>query len=142
MDDTMTASPPTSVPIQIDTTIYPISAVMRAAYKFTAGSHVTIRREAENSPSITVTLTPRTSLDETAVRTLIGDFENELIDQRLRDTLEAEFGVLRELIVAHAFSDTNLLDPTRDDGDYVDDPLGIGLPGPQSTATSDQRTRR
>jgi hypothetical protein len=48
---------------------------------------------------------------------------------------------LRELIVAHAFSDTNLLDPARDDGDYVEDPLGIGLPGPQPTAASNERLR-
>jgi His-Xaa-Ser system protein HxsD len=137
----MTVSPPVNVPIRIDTTLYPISAVTRAAYKFTARFHVAIRREADDSPWIVVTLTPKIPTEATCGRVLIGDFENELIDQRLRETLEAEFGAVRELIVAHAFSDTNLLDPARDDGDYVDDPLGIGLPGPQPTATSDRRTR-
>ncbi len=139
----MTASATAGVSFRVDTSVYPISAVTRAAYKFTARYHVAIRREAGDSSSVTVTLTPKSPsvLDSTAERVLIGDFENELIDQRLRESLEAEFGALRELIVAHAFSDTNLLDPARDDGDYVEDPLGIGLPGPQPTAASNERPR-
>jgi His-Xaa-Ser system protein HxsD len=143
MDDTMTASATAGVSFRVDTSMYPISAVTRAAYKFTARYHVAIRREAEDSSIVTVTLTPKSPsiLDATAERVLMGDFENELIDQRLRESLEAEFGALRELIVAHAFSDTNLLDPARDDGDYVEDPLGIGLPGPQPTAASNERPR-
>ena len=64
-------------------------------------------------------------------RQLTGDFLNELLDQALRERLEAEFGPVRELIVAQAFSEANMLDPVRDDGDYNDDPLSIGRDGPQ-----------
>ena len=68
----------------------------------------------------------RARVDE---RQLTGDFLNELLDQALRERLEAEFGPVRELIVAQAFSEANMLDPVRDDGDYNDDPLSIGRMG-------------
>jgi His-Xaa-Ser system protein HxsD len=123
------APPPPGASIDVDTRMYSISAITRAAYKFTGTFHVTIRRpDASTDERVTVTLTPKSPSHTIDERMLAGDFENELIDQQLRETLEAEFGPVRELIVAHAFSDTNLLDSARDDGDYIDDPLGIGLP--------------
>jgi len=121
------------VSIDVDTRLYSVSATMRAAYKFTGRYHVALEQESEpGKPRLTVTLRPKSSsqiLDEDGLR---GDFLNELLDQRLRETLEAEFGSLRELIVAQAFADANLLDPMRDMADYVADPLNIGAPAPQT----------
>jgi len=57
---------------------------------------------------------------------LAGDFSNELIDQRLRERLEQQFGDVRTLIVAQAFAEGNLLDAASADGDYASDPQGIG----------------
>ena len=46
----------------------------------------------------------------------------DLCDQALREDLEREFGAVRTLIVAQAFSEGNLLDPGRDDADHRLDP--------------------
>ena len=106
---------------------------MRASYKFTGQYHVALRRpEDVSDPKVTVTLTPKSSGDGIDERQLTGDFLNELLDQALRGRLEAEFGPVRELIVAQAFSDANLLDPSREEGDYLEDPLGIGRDAPQT----------
>jgi His-Xaa-Ser system protein HxsD len=122
---------PTSVSIDVDTQLYPFAAVMRAAYKFTGQYHVGLRRpEDVNEPKVMVTLTPKSSGASVDDPQLTGDFLNELLDQAMRERLEAEFGPVRELIVAQAFSETNLLDPARDEGDYDDDPLKIGRDAP------------
>lgn len=117
-----------SVSIAIDTRLYSVSAAMRAAYKFTGRYHVALDQPAlEGASQLTVTLRAQSPSQIVDERQLTGDFLNELLDQRLRETLQAEFGAVRELIVAQAFADTNLLDPALDDIDYRDDPLGIGL---------------
>lgn len=41
----------------------------------------------------------------------------ELVDQALRDELETQFGELRNLVVAQAFSEGNLLDEARSKDD-------------------------
>jgi His-Xaa-Ser system protein HxsD len=131
-----TDTPAARVSIDVDTTIYSISAVMRALYKFTGKYHGALARPAAPGEArLTVTLTPKATTSRVDDTALTGDFLNELLDQQLREALEAEFGGIRELIVAHAFADTNLLDPARDEGDYVNDPLGIGADGPHAGAT-------
>jgi His-Xaa-Ser system protein HxsD len=121
-----------SVSIEVDTQLYALPAVQRAAYKFTDRYHVSMHRlDGVNPPRVTITLTPKSSGVQVDERQLTGDFLNELLDQALRERLEAEFGPVRELIVAQAFSEANLLDPARDDGDYDSDPLSIGRDAPQ-----------
>ena len=44
----------------------------------------------------------------------IGEFFNELLDQQIRFSLDAEFAPLRTLIVAQAFSEGNLLPADAD----------------------------
>jgi His-Xaa-Ser system protein HxsD len=123
---------PTSVSIEVDTQLYALPAVMRAGYKFTGQYHVSVHRPDDlNEPKVTVTLTAKSSGARVDAHQLTGEFLNELLDQALRERLEAEFGPVRELIVAQAFSEANLLDPIRDDGDYEHDPLSIGRDGPQ-----------
>jgi hypothetical protein len=41
---------------------------------------------------------------------LAWDFLNDLVDQRLRIDINQETGAIRELIVAQAFSETDLID--------------------------------
>jgi His-Xaa-Ser system protein HxsD len=119
---------PAQVSIDVDTRLYSPSATMRAAYKFTGRYHVAVEQLPGTDVQLKVTLRPKSPsdlVDEPGVR---GDFLNELLDQRLREMLEAEFGALRELIVAQAFADTNLIDPAREEADYAVDPLKISAP--------------
>jgi His-Xaa-Ser system protein HxsD len=113
-----------SVALEIDLSVYSTGAVLRAAYKFTDRCYVFLARSAEDPSLLVVTL--GTKLRQVESRLLAGEFANELIDQQLRENLAKEAGPIRELIVAQAFAEGNLLDPQRDDGDYQDDPLGIG----------------
>ena len=114
------------VVIEIDTSIYSRDAVVRASYKFTDRCYILLDSEPSRERHLLAYLDPKTptiSLDS-----LYGDFVNELLDQRLREHLEAQFGGIRSLIVAQAFAEGNLLDHDREEGDYVADPRGIGTP--------------
>jgi His-Xaa-Ser system protein HxsD len=112
-----------SVAVDLSISIYGIDAIFRAAYKFTDRVYIFLAH-SEAEGTLVVTLTAKD--DRVDLGLAVGDFLNELIDQRVRANLEVEAGPIRELIVAQAFSEGNLLDPQRDDGDYQADPLGIG----------------
>jgi His-Xaa-Ser system protein HxsD len=125
------------VSIDVDTTLYSARAVMRAAYRFSGGCFVAVTRHPTTAQQLIVRLRAK---DEKSVDTqnLTSEFWNELLDQQVREGLEAEFGPIRELIVAQAFADANLLDGARDQGDYLEDPLGIGAdtPGPHVASSA------
>lgn len=111
------------VAAEVDLSVYSLNAVFRACYKFTAQCYAFIAR-AENGAWLSVSLrakSPRKDLSS-----LVGEFFNELLDQQVRENLEQEMRPIREMIVAQAFAEGNLLDPLRDEGNYEDDPLGIG----------------
>jgi His-Xaa-Ser system protein HxsD len=109
--------------VEVDLSLYSLPAVFRACYKFTGRCYVILSR-TEVPGWLTVTLLARTS--EPIAGSLVGELYNELLDQQIRQNLEIEMGVVRELIVAQAFAEGNLLDPLRDEGSYEEDPLGIG----------------
>jgi His-Xaa-Ser system protein HxsD len=99
--------------LRLDLSIYTIEAALRAAYKFTDRSYVYAARDTEAPGVLVVVLTAKAA--GTDLSPILGDFLNELLDQRLRCSLDAEFGALRTLIVAQAFSEGNLLDSARPD---------------------------
>src|SRR5262245_39473187 len=107
------------IALQIDTSIYSTNAVLKTAYKFTDRLFVIlVPGEGSAVVAILSAKAPRTDL-----ATLVGEFQNELLDQRLREVLECEFGAIRNLLVAQAFSEGNLLRSETDD-DYERDPDG------------------
>ena len=108
------------VSIQVDTSIYSIPAVLRAAYKLTDRTYFFHHREGDQ---LWATITAK---DGQHLTQAVGEFTNELADQQVREILQKDFGPVQALIVAQAFSPTNLLDPARDDGDYRADPRGAG----------------
>jgi len=110
------------VAIEIDTAIYGLDAILRAGYKFTDRCYVFIDRPAKRSDRVVVFLAHKT--DAASLEADVGEFCNELLDQQVRQSLAREFGGIRTLIVAQAFSEGNLLDTQRDDGDYQTDPQG------------------
>jgi His-Xaa-Ser system protein HxsD len=109
--------------LQLDTTLYEVDAILRACYKYTDRCYLFLAREPEMEHLVNVYFMSKRQPD---LATVLGEFCNELVDQNLRLTLSKEFGPIRELIVAQAFSEGNLLDAQRDEGDYAGDPLGIG----------------
>jgi len=114
-----------TVAIQVGLDVYALPAVLRACYQLTDRCYFFLRRETPGT--VTVYLQSR-SPDQPA-QDWLGTLSNELLDQQIREHLAREAGPLRELIAAQAFSEGNLLDENRDDGDYRQDSLGIGRPG-------------
>lgn len=111
------------VAAEIDLSVYSLNAVFRACYKFTAQCYAFLAR-AENGAWLSVSL--RAKNPEKDLSSLVGEFFNELLDQQVRENLQQEMRPIREVIVAQAFAEGNLLDPLRDEGNYEEDPLGIG----------------
>lgn len=99
-----------SYQIQLPSSLFGISAVKRAAYKFTGFFHF-IFQGAEAS-TLVLYLRPKT--DSIDTEKLIGDFYNELLDQDLREIIAQETGAVRDLILAEAFSQVSILHPEPD----------------------------
>jgi His-Xaa-Ser system protein HxsD len=110
--------------LEVDTSVYDLSAIFRACYRFTDRCYLFLARCETDRGWITIALASKSP--EVDLSNAVGDFCNELIDQQLRGALMQETAPLRELIVAQAFAEGNLLDTQRDEGDYERDPLGMG----------------
>lgn len=61
------------------------------------------------------------------LNTLAGEFSNSLIDERVRRDIAIETMSIRELIVAQAFAEADLLDRSLSEGSYIEDPKGIAI---------------
>jgi His-Xaa-Ser system protein HxsD len=113
-----------SAGLEVDLSIFSLPAILRACYKLTDRCYAFVARAPEAAETVVVTLGTKVAGQD--VRSLTGELANELIDQQLREELAREAGPIRELLVAQAFAEGNLLDPDRDDADYREDPRGIG----------------
>ena len=91
--------------------VYRLSAVKKAAYKFTDAFSITI--DVENSNLTTVTLVPKVNVCR-PWDALIGEFCNEVLDQDLRETIAEETNSIRDLILAQAFSEVSIFHPEFD----------------------------
>jgi His-Xaa-Ser system protein HxsD len=100
-----------SLVLSVDTLIFSTDSILRAAYKWTDACYLWLERDGQSTDRCLVFFrAKRASLD---LAVLTAEFSNELIDQRLREQLEQQFGQLRTLITAQAFSEGNLLDPAE-----------------------------
>lgn len=107
-----------SVVFLIDGTMYSLGAVHRAAHWYTDRAFVVVGHAGNNVFSVRMTpKVPALRLDE-----IIGEFGNSLLDAQLRLEIANETARIRELIVAKAFAEGDLLDdqPTGDWRDPVD----------------------
>ena len=72
--------------------------------------------------------------DATSSAQIIADeFVNEVLDQLLRSKLEEETRDIRNLLLAHAFSNTSIFHPELDESEPDEDPSDIGLADVQRT---------
>lgn len=110
--------------VEVDLSVFELPAVLRACYKLTGRCHVFVARDRDDPGLVVVTLGTRSA--EIDLRACIGELADELIDQQLRQQLAREAGSVREIIVAQAFAEGNLLEAESDEADYRTDPLGIG----------------
>lgn len=105
--------------LSISRAVYPRKAVLAAAYKLSNRCAVLV--DADGDDRWVVYLIAQPGGDPQSILPILI---RELGDQALRERLEDEFGAVRTLIVAQAFSEGNLLDPARDEADHSLDPRG------------------
>lgn len=95
-----------SIEILVDLHIYSIIAVKKACYKFTADCSIQIKTDDTNKLRVTFVF-PLNTRSEIQNK-LIDEFHNELLDQDLRERISKETELVRNLILAEAFSKTRL----------------------------------
>ena len=94
--------------LAIDTRVYSLEAVKKAAYKFAGVTSVIIEPQKDNVISILFNFTGTHGKNDP--ERVIADFCNELLDQDLREIIKRETAPLRNLILAHAFSRSSLVE--------------------------------
>src|SRR3954470_15299026 len=108
----------TTVVIRAGTAVYGTDPVLKAAHKFSGRCFVTLEQESEQF--LLCRLRAKQSLEN--LDALAGEFCNELLDQALRARLAAATAPVRNLLLAQAFSSTNLIRPDLDQADPQQDP--------------------
>lgn len=90
--------------VTIDTKLYTEEAIFRACYLFTDRCFLFLQPGGPDK--IIVRFRKREPL--TVLARIVGEFGNELVNQRLRVALAIETRPIRELIVAQAFAEADL----------------------------------
>jgi len=133
-----TLDPATStLTISLDIGLYPRDVLYAAAYVFLDRAYVLLDRDG---PRFLIHLRGKQATDETGLRAMAGEFENELLAQALRhQVIKANQRIIEDittLAISGATGASGLVadDPPlidmqnpTDDG-FVDDPLGIAAP--------------
>ena len=102
--------------------LYPLEALFRVCYSFTDRCYLFL--EHTEAPDV-VKVHFGSKVPGSDLAIIAGEFSNELINQRVRLDIARETKPIRELIVAQAFAEADLLDRTDMEADYRDDPRGI-----------------
>jgi len=130
-----------------DLRVYPLEVVMAGAYLFIDRCYLVLDQTDDHT--ITVTLTARAGADAGTLPAIAGELQNELLSVALRQAVGQRHDKIRELVIARALFgaapelapsagaalatevDAGLVDVSAlpaDDDDYMQDPLGIGVP--------------
>lgn len=107
--------------ISIDLAVYPLDLILRACHPFTSRCYVVPHAAANGRLAVEFIAREK---DDT-LHDLAGSFANTLLDTRLRVVVAEETRAIRELLVAQAFCEADLLDRREADGDEAADPRGI-----------------
>jgi His-Xaa-Ser system protein HxsD len=89
--------------LTLDSRIYPEKAIFRTCYLFTDRAYIFLG--AANLNEVIVQF--RVKRNNENLDSVVGDFGNELINQRIRLELSAETQQIREMIVTQAFSEAD-----------------------------------
>jgi len=117
--------------VALERNLYPLDVIYGAAYVLIDRAYLLLDRRASDG-RVTVRIESRDGGDEAALRALVGEFSNELLNQALRRKITRQNKVELEAIVTQALAGATgaLLpgDMDDDDLDFLDDPLGIAVP--------------
>jgi His-Xaa-Ser system protein HxsD len=113
-----------SVTLEVNTKIYSLEALFRVCYAYTDRCYLFLV-PATQEAAVTVRITSKDS--DVDLNIIAGEFSNALIDERVRRDIATETMTIRELIVAQAFAEADIIDRTFSEGSYIDDPKGIAI---------------
>jgi His-Xaa-Ser system protein HxsD len=94
--------------VVLSLSMYSLNAIKKTCYKFS--SEFSVKFEKIDDDQIKVSLNFNPSINHTDVEEIIRQFHNELLDQDLREIVFKETENVRNLILAHAFSKTSLIE--------------------------------
>ena len=94
------------VAIKLDARVYSLDVAQRAAFKCTDLASFEFALVPEHEILVTATVKSGITIDLVEFH---ARFRNELLDQKLRQTMAEETKNERDLILAYAFSNTKLL---------------------------------
>mgnify|MGYP001558473760 CR=1 FL=1 len=97
-----------AVDLTLDTRVYRLVAMKKAAYRMASRCTAVFREVDANLVSASFSFPPGTS--EASATEAVRLFQQELLDEDLRETLREQTDPLRSLILAHAFSKTDLIE--------------------------------
>jgi His-Xaa-Ser system protein HxsD len=94
--------------LSIDTRLYSLEAVKKTAYKFAAVTSIILQPKTDQVVSVLFNFAGAHCQNDP--ERVISDFCNELLDQDLREIIKRETTPVRNLILAHAFSRSSLVE--------------------------------
>jgi His-Xaa-Ser system protein HxsD len=96
-----------AIELMLDLRNYRLSAVKKAAYRFADRFTAVLGTPVEDRLPLTLYFKPDTA--EPVARAAARQFFQELLDQELREHIAGETNAIRTLILAHAFSNVDLV---------------------------------
>lgn len=114
-----------------DEKIYPIKILMKAGYIFIDILYIYFESVDEGN-GIKINFTGKKIIEEDKFKEYIGEFYNELLHQRIRNEIQLETKITREIILGRALYGTAInhsnLTKEENNGDcsYKDDSYKIG----------------
>lgn len=96
-----------AIDLAIDLRVYRLSAIKKAAYRF-ADRFTAVLGSPEHD-CLSLSLRFKTNVAEATARETARQFFQELLDQELREQVAEETNAVRTLILAHAFSNVDLI---------------------------------
>ena len=110
--------------VVVEVSVYSLRAILKVAYNLTGRAFIHLQYRDEKAVEIRI----RAKDSAADVDWIVGYFLNDLIDQRLCEMVGRETEATRDLILAHALSQTNLLHPQLETAVPSADPLRIARP--------------
>lgn len=96
-----------AIALTLDTRVYRVSAVKKAAYRL--ADRCTVIIGAFDGEAVGISLKFKVNTDRRAACETATLFFQELLDQELREQIADETNAVRTLIIAHAFSKVDLI---------------------------------
>ena len=109
---------------RIDLSVYGIETVLKSVYRFTGSCFVHLQHDGDRVVALRMRPKRPEEDPDLAIRNLL----NDLVDQQLRSIVAVETAATRDLIMAHALSQTTLIRPDLETADPKKDPQNVSIP--------------